>query len=236
MTNDTFCELLEDINKSECLFSGLMPKNLVTYPIPYFGDPESAKALTVGVNPSAGEFRNRGWPSEMENSAILHRLLHYFSLAEVKPHPWFRTWERCLRRLDTSYLTGEAAHIDISPRATRSMSQCDPDKFLEMCFRDVEWLFKLLDETSPKLLLMAGTVTKHHYMNDFMRLAANDHGWQLKGQSETKGKGRVGFHELAKGSTRFPVFFCSVSPSSPNGAELLVTRVEENSARIKDLI
>ena len=60
MVDGTFSELIKDIRQSDSLFSDLMLENIDTHPIPYFGDPARAKALTVGVNPSAAEFRSRG--------------------------------------------------------------------------------------------------------------------------------------------------------------------------------
>jgi hypothetical protein len=228
-------DVVKDVSQSYKDFSQLHPYGLQAYPIPFFGEPDKAQVLTIGVNPSAGEFRGRDWPSGLTESELAFRLTTYFENEKIKPHPWFRTWERGLRRLGYSYLDGHAAHTDISPRVTVSMGQCDPDIFLRMCFRDIQWMFRLLTMLQPKGLLMAGTVTKLHYMNDFIDLAAKSHGWKMEGNCDSKGHGRIGFHNLVKDNISFPVFFCSVSPSSRNGSEMLLRRIEENSTRIRGL-
>ena len=207
---------------------------VTSYPIPFFGRVDVARVLTVGVNPSAGEFQNRGWPSHVDGHYLTQRLLQYFERGSAHPHPWFRVWQSALRTLDISYLTGDAAHIDISPWATAAMSQNDPEDFAAMMQRDIPKMFNLIDKLiNVRLLLMAGTVTKKYYMNDFVARTCKNSGWELAGPSPNSGAGRVAFQVLKKGQRALPCFFCSVSPSSYNNAELLVQRVDESSDKLR---
>lgn len=235
-------EVKQEVDATSNRFKNFMDTSIVIHPIPFFGRVDRAKVLTVGVNPSAGEFaKSRGWPIYTDTETLTQRLLGYFENPTTPSHPWFDVWKKALKSLGVSYEDGTAAHVDISPRATRSMSQVDPDGFLEMVRHDVRWLFKLLGSLdSSRLLLMAGCVTKKRYINHFLRECSPQRGWMLSGESQNSGRGRIGYHKLTSRTTEcnFPAFFCSVSPSSRNEAdkELLIQRVEENRGQLTSLI
>ena len=92
------------ISKTDSKYLTNYRENLVVHPIPFFGNIETAKVLTVGANPSNGEFnKNRDWLEEITNTDLKNRLLKYFNLS-IEPHPWFGIWEESLQLLDSSYL------------------------------------------------------------------------------------------------------------------------------------
>lgn len=164
-------EVMADVAATDSRFTVLKRSEIRTYPIPFFGRIDTARVLTVGVNPSPGEFQdNRLWPAEADATYISERLVRYFE-GDVPPHPWFKPWSVALRSLGLAYESGEVAHIDVSPRATIPMSQVEEvDLFLEMARSDAKWLFRLLSTLErPRLVLLAGCVTKKRYMVRFLQ-------------------------------------------------------------------
>ena len=225
--------VVADIEAIRARFTAFDRPGVITHAIPFFGDIESAQVLTVGVNPSAGEFVGRAWPGTMTASALAERLKTYFNRAPVPPHPWFTTWSEALALIGVSYVRG-AAHLDLSPRATAAMgSHSDWKGFARLVEADARWFFELLPFCrAARALLMAGCVTKRWYINDFIARIAPGYGYRLTGSAESTGEGRVGFQRLV-GPVDFPVFFCSVSPSG-NKRHLLIQRVVSHRAVIQD--
>jgi hypothetical protein len=134
------------------------------HPIPFFGNPINAEVVTIAVNPSSTEFAPwRNWGSErLPAGTLASRLVGYFRSTKPKPHPWFAEIEEALNVIGCSY-TSNAVHLDLSPRATRSMrSFLRPGKrrdFLTMLKNDVKWLaqiFALIQK--PKLVMLIGSV------------------------------------------------------------------------------
>lgn len=116
------------------------------------------------------------------------------------------------------------------------MAQTDPDKFLEMALHDVKWLFSLLDRLErPRLVLLAGCVTKRRYINHFLKERAPSHGWELLGAAQSVGRGRVGYHAFHKDGRMLAGFFCSVSPSA-NDTNMLTQRLNEHSDCLRRII
>ena len=205
---------------------------VTTHPIPFFGDPTAATVLTVGVNPSAREFIRRSWPDHMSVGELQARLVGYFNRRDAPPHRWFSTWSEALRKLPASYQSG-AAHLDLSARPTAAMSSiADWQAFARLVEADVRWFFKLLPLCkNAKVLLMAGCVTKRWYMHDFIARVAPCYEYNLTGNADSTGEGRVGFLRLRGSAIDLPVFFCSVSPSG-NKRRLLVERVADHAPTI----
>jgi len=133
--------------------------DVATHPIPYFGDPGTAVIGTIGVNPSDGEFRGRGWPGTLDSAALEDRLTSYFK-AETPQHPWFRGWERVLNLLGHSYIR-DAVHLDLSPRATVRMSEADPALFRQMVAHDMNWFLSCL--STPEVSDDGRGSNKHLY-------------------------------------------------------------------------
>ena len=90
-------------------------------PIPFFGNLDHARIVTVGLNPSSTEFAEwRGWDAKCNLDELTSRLVNYFRLANVKfppPHAWFG------EILEASYILRcphaiAAVHVDLCPWAT----------------------------------------------------------------------------------------------------------------------
>jgi len=134
--------------------------NPVRLPIPFFGDIRSARVLTIGVNPSSGEFNPESrWNAVLSDAQWGHRLLDYFHTSEAPWNRWFLPWEAALRLIGCSYENRTAAHLDLSPRATIRMSEAPTEIFRELVEADVRWLFEVLSfAPSARLVLVAGRV------------------------------------------------------------------------------
>lgn len=59
-------------------YEPLMQPGIVTHPICCFGYPVNAEIVTVGVNPSWGEFTESRWPRQMKELDVLKRCMAYF--------------------------------------------------------------------------------------------------------------------------------------------------------------
>lgn len=97
-------------------YSDLMPARRCR-PLPFFGPIEHAEVVTFGLNPSTDEFTNKRHWARTADAVLPDELVNYWSNEDRAPHPWFRPWETVLSELGVSY-TSNAAHIDLSPRAT----------------------------------------------------------------------------------------------------------------------
>ena len=220
---------------SDGQFASLYRPGLKVWPIPMFGRLEEAQVLTVGVNPSCGEFEGNRWASVENDEQQTERLLRYFDHPTIPPHSWFDEWRDALNVVDASYLPGKkylGAHIDLSPRPTELMSKVEEKLFMEMLRCDlVHFHDALIRAKQVKLVMMAGAVSSEQYVNQFvqqwlptlspkMRMLGAFHPYTQKGQ------GKVCQHRLVLPQGNIPVFFCSSSPSS--GANLLASRVREH--------
>jgi len=140
-------DIVQNVQNTDLLYQGLYGINPLRYPIPFFGDLENAEVLTLAVNPSSTEFHEeRGWGQGMDAAKISFRLVNYYRLWNPPPHKWFTERETTLRRNGCSY-NFNAAHIDLSPRATLSMRtfSSSPGQFINMIKRDAnEWLLEIL--------------------------------------------------------------------------------------------
>ena len=65
MLDKHFKKLVGYVKRTDSQYEQLYEPNLSVHPIPFFGNIKSARILTVGVNPSNGEFKNRGWPEKL---------------------------------------------------------------------------------------------------------------------------------------------------------------------------
>lgn len=219
-------------------YGALFRPGLVAHPICFFGDPAEARVVTVGVNPSDGEFATaRNWPGvTMDYNALADRCRNYF----VAPHRWFAPWTEGLSHLERNYDKGSAVHVDLSPRSTRPISDLktawEQELFLEMVQRDLWAFFGTLELCAKaSLIMMAGSVTGRYYINEFVQRFAPDFGYSLDGafnRSEHPGRGKTAWHELSGGGRKLKVFFCSSSPADRNGT-LLPQRIEECAENLR---
>ncbi len=149
-------ELVDDtintVENTDGEFSCLYGECKLRCPIPFFGDVENAEVLTLAVNPSDTEFyEDREWKRTIgevtDSKPLSFRLVNYFRSWRPPPNAWFTPLETKLRLRGCSYLFN-SAHIDLSPRATRKMSEFenDPKKFRKMIYEDASrWIIQLLN-------------------------------------------------------------------------------------------
>ena len=231
--NESLYQLLSELNaeatKVRGAFDDLFDPNLDTIPVPFFGDVLNAKVITIGLNPSDGEIRGRGWHQPISPTTIYERLVHYFNNSQFPSHPWFNIWEQSLNEIGLSYFNGTSAHVDLCPWATRPMSNLpDQDRFAFLVSQSLPWFWRCMQVVvNTRLILMAGAVTKKYYLNEFLGKAQSSNGNALFGKVSRGGKAFIGYHQLRVSGREIPVFFCSVSPSSRTST-LLPLRVREN--------
>ena len=84
-------DLKSEKDHAEAALGNLLKRGTPFHPIPFFGNIESARVITVGLNPGITEFaQHRGWTTELDAEDLAYRLVNYFRLAGVgypKPHP-----------------------------------------------------------------------------------------------------------------------------------------------------
>lgn len=232
-------KLQEQIAATDSRYASLFREGVATHPIPFFGDLRAARVITVGVNPSAEEFTGNRWPSgRLSSATLVQRLIGYF---KSDPHPWFEGWQVALEDVGVRYGV-DAAHLDLSPRATvafqafrRDGNNGRRDLFLEMVRDDLRWFWQILDQLCPdvELVLLAGGVA-NVYMDDFLgrHSKVGRHRISFPGGKRKGGSAPVTWPMLHVGERTIPGFFCGVSPSSRN-AHLLATRVHEHQSRLR---
>ena len=212
------------------------PTNLVPgWPIPSFGDVLRARVVTVGVNPSNQEFNaDRGWQSLTE-AEWQTRLLNYFRHPDVPPWCWFETWSICLELLGVRYSSGEAAHLDVSPRPTTPMldRKTDPAEFRRMVESDVKWFFELIAKLPHvQLLLVAGPIPKadgrKHQLADFIQEQARRHNAEWR---EDQALPRLVTSGHPEG---VPVFVCPFEPKV-DGLYAMVRQVYRSRTLLRSL-
>jgi len=225
------------INKSSSDFPELFKIGEPQYPIPFFGNLLKAEIVTVGLNPSADEFNNRGWQNGFSNEILTNRLLNYFS----NPHKWFEKWGEALSQLagKPSYAEGRVVHLDVSPRATSNFggfNEAQAKQFEIMIRQDMAWLFQVLTEfLNPKIILVAGTASKRKYLDDLIRECAGINSFKLT--SRTKAKGiQCRFWELKGREKIIPLFFSGSSPSDRRNPERIVENFRLNADSLDKIL
>ena len=219
---------LKEIAQTNNCFKKIFVGRETFPPVFFFGDTVGAVAATVGVNPSAEEFSPaRKWTGFDDTGKLVDRCRRYFEKPSGVPaHPWFEPWETFLRQIGLSYYkVPRAVHLDISPRATRSMGSIQSSEqielFLSMCQTDLKYMINHLRVyPSIKHLYVAGSITKKYYIIEFLKKHAPLYGYSLKSvfPFERGGSGKIGLYKFDLGDkvSRF-LFFCSTSPSSRVG-------------------
>ena len=227
------------VNRTQPRFASLM-RDVNWHPIPFFGSLASARILTLGLNPSAGEFAvGRSWPAQLSAEALAERLVGYFSGHGAGGHPWCKAWSESLALLGASY-GRDSAHIDLSPRPTasaRTFSK-DPQKslFIEMLKTDASvWIQALNAAPNLKLILLAGSATNQYYINEFIQAELTDAGVALAPPwRRGSGEGQTAFQDLVlPGGRQLPVFFCSSGPTKP---AVLVNAILTNAQRLRQVL
>jgi hypothetical protein len=79
--------VLKHVRETDNFYRSLYRANSKTFPMPFFGKPESARVITIGLNPSRGEFIPvRRWPEKIRAESLYARLSNYFSTKLPSPH------------------------------------------------------------------------------------------------------------------------------------------------------
>jgi hypothetical protein len=231
--DEALSRLLSELNSEapdvRAEFGDLFDPIINIFPIPFFGNLLNAKVATVGLNPSDGEIRNGHWPRSVDSPMLFRRLTEYFNNSQFPPHPWFDTWNKALGEVGMSYADGSAVHIDICPWPTRPMSSLiNQEHFEKIVVQNLSWFWQCIRlATNLRLVFIAGAVSKKYYINEFLSKENNVSDTELIGKIPRGGTAFVGYHRLLVSGKEYPVFFCSVSPSSRNHS-MLPGRVHEN--------
>ena len=121
-------------------------------PIPFFGNLDHARFVTVGLNPSSTEFAPwREWGSVSGPAELTFRLVNYFRLANITlppPHPWFGEILEACHNLRCPHGLA-AAHTDYCPWATLSptwLGNRDRQGPLQGGLRRLEVFWRFIDE------------------------------------------------------------------------------------------
>jgi hypothetical protein len=232
---------LDIANETASEYSALMPAQPCR-PVPFFGPLERAEVITLGLNPSTGEFvRKRNW-SRVSDEELPDELVNYFGPDERRArHPWFEPWETVLSDLGMSYRLN-AAHIDLTPRATNCRKGELKPLFIRMLQTDAPiWVEALRCASKCKLVLAAGSATndpRRGWINQFISKMLSEPGLRLEGEWRASGgEGQTVFQTLCLDQRRIPLFFCSTGPSSKSKAVLIkACQKEENMDQLKRLV
>jgi hypothetical protein len=229
-------EVLDFVKKTPELTRNNLAREAVCYPIPFFGNISSAEVLTVGVNPSNGEFappRQIYWPAGMTPNQLLERLRSYFCGA-YPPHPWFEGWTESFRELDPrlSYTNGAVAHTDLSPRVTTPMSYIqDPLLFEKMIRTDIKFLFRILFENKKiRLIMTGGQVLGPKYIAQWIRNLAPK---PLQLLPSGKGNRATSFYKFVGLGREVGLFSSGVGPTF---RDQLIENVSANRDKLLDVL
>jgi hypothetical protein len=230
-------KIQQEVAKTDSAYEVNLVKELATHPIPYFGKLEEAEVLTIGLNPSPGEFKNGRWHGRTLATEDLACELHNYFHCVVPGHPWFDKWSAAFRQLNETqqYENGRVAHVDLSPRATEVVSQVpNPDVFDEMIRHDLRWLPDLLEcAKSAQLLFMAGAVNKRKYLIEFLAKHGQGDGIRVIRREDSRRR-TLGFYDLHFRSRCLPVFFSGSGPSARDrGAKLAQNISDHRDAILK---
>ena len=228
------------VEKSKIIdkYSDLFDKNTPIVPIPFFGNIQTAKIITIGANPSSTELKNNEWSETMSSSQIKGKLVDYFN---DNPHKWFDTYELALGKIGYSYFDGSAAHFDLCPWATMSLGLLDKDKKTDKVielFKESINSFKnlIINHVKANHVLMTGTVTKNFYIDDFIVKHINEKNIELFNKQQIKMNSPfVNSYTLKISNYETKALFISISPSSrtEEQKEKLIELIEENINYLK---
>jgi hypothetical protein len=233
-------EIQREVARTDSAYKENFVPGLITHPIPYFGNLEEADVLTIGLNPSPGEFVKGRWPDRtLAPEKLACELHNYFQRINVPWHPWFDKWSTAFRRLDEAlrYEKGKVAHVDLSPRATKVASQAPkPDVFAKMIQHDLQWLPALLEcAKSVQILFIAGAVNKKKYLIEFLaKHGPENHISVIRRDSNRRRS--LGFYELRFCSRCFRVFFSGSGPSARDQGAKLVQNFSDYRDAIRKLL
>jgi hypothetical protein len=138
--------------------------------------------------------------------------------------------------------TSDAAHIDLSPRATNCRKGELKALFVKMLKTDASiWIEALRSAPKCKLILAAWSATnasKSGYINEFISEKLSDTGVRLRDpwyRKKGAGAGQTASQTICLPEGReIPFFFCSTGPSSKNdGPAVLIAACRAHIAALK---
>ncbi len=220
---------------TEDVWVPLRPDTPFVHPIPFFGRIHEAQALTVAMNPSAGEFRGRGWPNSLTPEALSDRLLNYFTNPKHTPYPWFEKPVLPLLSVGLRY-TSNLAHVDVVPRATKTIAKEDSPAFRALAEVDAWVFFEALDlARAARVVILMGSVTNAHYVHEWVGRRASRFGWEFGGKPRRERGGPFSaVHTLQRRRRMLDVFFVSPSVNRRGGPRPYERLVLKNRATLRD--
>jgi hypothetical protein len=235
-----------EVLASDAGFRHLYDNELVTRPVFCFGRTPISSYFTIGANPSADDFRAGRWGA----GDLAAQCFSYFD--RVVPHDYFPNWEAALEplKLGASYAGGGLSHLDVSPRATKSLRAINKlgdaviNDFLAMARIDASYLFMILSIVWPQVrgLFAAGTITKKKYLDSFLSAAGPMHGFVLRRQRVFSGRAATPLacskvYEVTFAGRSVPLFFCPVGASAdrPGQQEYFQAQIKENADYLRSV-
>ena len=236
---DLLRDVLDHVEKKPELTGVNQSPHKIVYPIPFFGNIESTTILTIGVNPSDGEFappRTQYWPANLSLDQLHERLKNYFT-GNCPPYYWFDAWIESFKQLDLqySYKNGTAAHTDLSPRITIPMRNIQNTTsvtiFQQMIKSDIKFLFEAIaGNHNLKLILTGGRVLGQDYIAQWIGRFAPE---PIIFQYEGNGLGQTSFYRINGLGREVWLFSSSVGPAS---SQKLIDHVFTNRARLLEIL
>ena len=111
-------EMQQGASEAKARLGDLLIPRIPFHPIPFFGNIESAKVITIGLNPAITEFaKHRGWKTLLNDEDLTFRLVNYFRLGGIQyppPHSWFSEISESLQIIECPQKIA-AAHVDLCP-------------------------------------------------------------------------------------------------------------------------
>ena len=235
-----------EVLMSDTRYRHLYDEGLTTRPIFCFGNVSVSKYLTIGANPSADDFRAGRWGV----GDLASQSFTYFN--RVLPHDFFANWGSALMPLlsQERYSNGNLAHLDVSPRATKSLRAInqlgDPfiDDFLKMARGDAGYLFLMLATVWPQVrgLFAAGTITKRKYVDEFLAEMGRPYGFQFRSKKEFPGRAKTPgvcskMYDVRFAGRSVPLFFCHVGASAdkPGDQEYFKAQIKDNADYLRSV-
>lgn len=154
-------EMQNGADEARTRLGDLLISGVPLHPIPFFGNIESAKVITVGLNPAITEFaKHRSWKLSLDEDDLTFRLVNYFRLAGIHyppPHGWFCDISEFLHIIGCPQKIA-AAHVDLCPWtsiAPIGLAAPRRNRFWDLVDEQMErWLAKTLARAKQTVKLV----------------------------------------------------------------------------------
>jgi hypothetical protein len=230
-------EVEADISKTDADYEKLYGSTR-SRPVAFFGRVHEAQYLTISPNPSPDDI---GAPTP--ECDLAQHCFDYFH-SGIAAHRFFADWKTGLAALFPCQLSysSNLAHVDLSPRATRSLTSTnkskDDKRFKQMIEHDVKHLFRILAVVWPHLrgLFAAGAGTKNQYINYVLGKNGQRHGFEFQPPVKARDT-RPKLYAVAHQGQSRPLFFCPVGPSAlrPGEQQRFLAQFSENATLLRQV-